>query len=178
MTPHPIRPLTQVGGDRSLAPAATLGALALREEPLLALETAFSAASAIRHYWRNAGDQHGVFSTKQELRMLLSNIGNTPDWEWIVCETDCSDNRWTQACGNAAVGLVVEINGPHRVVPQGARIWPRENVGSGTWIYSASRDELHNVDEAATVQYSWLTPGTLRPELELRTPDMNVPRCW
>ena len=157
---------------------APAGALSIGHQPHLAFEAAFHAPPAVRHYWRNAGDNRGVFSTCHELRMVLSNVGSTANWDWIVCDTDLPGGRWTQAGGNITVGLVVEINGPHQVVPLGSPPWPRENIGTKSWSYLGSRDELHDLGAAATIQFSWLVDATVIAGLDLRTPDLDVRRHW
>src|SRR5690606_31641012 len=112
----------------------------------------------------------GVIFSSSELQLLLNRIGSTPAWDFIHIRKEFGDERWTQACGRAEHGLVVEINGPRLVANRNDVRCPLVDVGTSTWPYFAGVAELHSVEDAAVTQLRWLHEGTLSPGNETRSP--------
>lgn len=131
---------------------------------------------AVRYLWKNAGSQFGVIFTLQELEALLGRIGSTPAWDWVWLRKEFDDSRWTQACGRAQDGLVVEIDGPHLVARHHAARRPRSNIGTPTWEYYAARAETHDTTSAAAIQIAWIDTAHLDDHYELRTVPEGPPR--
>lgn len=123
---------------------------------------------AVRYLWKNAGSQFGVIFTVHELETLLGRIGSNPRWDWIWLRKEFDEDRWTQACGRAVDGLVVEVNGPSLVTRVGSAVHPRINVGTTSWNYLAARAEVHPISEAARLQLGWLENGAVGELYELR----------
>ncbi len=145
------------------------GELELFEQSLL-------QPDAVRYLWKNAGSQFGVIFTVHELEALLGRIGSNPRWDWVWLRKEFDDRRWTQACGRADDGLVVEVNGPKLVARLGARRRPLVNIGTESWPYSAAAAETHSIHGAAEVQFRWLDDETVGSRYETRKASRMVPR--
>lgn len=133
---------------------------------------------AVRYLWKNAGSQFGVIFAVHELEVLLGRIGSVPAWDWVWLRKEFDDERWTQACGRVADGLIVEVNGPHLIVDAGSPRGPRVDVGTSTWLYHAARGETHSVPAAARLQWHWLERAEIAPGTRRRKATARVPRIW
>lgn len=153
-----------------------MAVLALRDGELELFEQTLLGPDAVRYFWSNAVADHGVFFTLGELEILLGRIGATSNWDFIRVRTEQDGGLWAQSCGQAAKGLVVEINGPNLVARSDARRLPRVNVGTRTWPYYASVDELYDVETAAGLLLAWIVEGEVPEGHDLREPDALVPR--
>lgn len=140
------------------------------------LERSLAGPDAVRYFWSNAVDDHGVFFSTLELELLLGRIGSSPRWDFVRVHKEADEGRWGQSCGTASRGLVVEINGPHLLAPRDARHTPRVDIGTPTWRYRAALEELHPVETAAEVLIAWITTGHFIDGLELRVPDPSAAR--
>jgi len=137
------------------------GELELFEQSLL-------QPDAVRYLWKNAGSQFGVIFTVHELEALLGRIGSNPRWDWIWLRKEFDDRRWTQACGRAADGLVVEVEGPSLLARQGSTRNPRKDIGTPSWTYLAATGETVDVATAARLQLAWLDQGRVVNGYEFR----------
>lgn len=124
-------------------------------------ERSLLGPDAVRYLWMNAYSQIGVIFTVGELELLIAKVGSASAWDWIRLRREFDEELWTQICGRAADGLVVEINGPCLIAKAGAPRQPRVEVGTSTWSYEAAVPELHSVAEAAARMFHWLDQGSL-----------------
>jgi hypothetical protein len=120
--------------------------------------------------WLNAWEARGFCSGREDLADLISKIGSSEPWAFLVF-TRKTSSRFAQCCGDAPDGLAVEVGDghgePRLVVPRGAVDLPEELTACGKWSYWASPTELHTVPSAIEIIGSWLDLSSIASGFEL-----------
>jgi len=120
--------------------------------------------------WRTP-DEVGELLALADLPSLIAKIGSSPEWVWLIIAHRGSGRPWAQLCGHASRGLLVEVgfdDWSHIIAPEGARAWPRHDVGTFDWSYYACRDELHTIGSAFGAIADWMLDAEVANDYELR----------
>jgi hypothetical protein len=120
--------------------------------------------------WRNAWDSRGVCAGWADATKLISLVGSSERWAFIVLSRTI-DQRLVQCSGSAALGLAVEVgdgeSDPKLIASSGTSELPESLLSCGGWSYWVSLTELHAADSAMKIIQSWLNSSSLGASFEL-----------